>query len=398
MTSSTRRLYWNKPYETHFTAKIVKISSDAVALDQTLFYPAGGGQASDLGTLRPLGTNDQIPVIAVEKDSAELIWHRMSKNDLKQLKIDAEVEGIIAWDRRYQLMRSHTSQHILSAAILQIAGIQTRQAIIETTGIKLILEEKVSNEDLAQALTLSNEIATSSHPVISKILTSKEAKGQLKTMRKQQIPPSEEIRIIEILDHDKMACGGTHVRDTIEIGLLHLLERKPKILTYVIGRQALEKGVQDSLSYLELGNRLNVPTDRIVETVQMRLATLQLLQEQRNEAIKAFLSCKTTEDGAHIGEIIHRSLNLVFSDRKIALRELGKPPAGEVISVLIEKGTLLILSNCKYTAKDLMAEFCKRTGGKGGGSKGQAQCSVQVPNPHRILEAILREYEDFKGI
>ncbi|MFX0113732.1 MAG: alanine--tRNA ligase-related protein [Candidatus Hodarchaeota archaeon] len=393
MTSFARRLYWSKPYKTHFTAKVKGISSDAVALDQTLFYPASGGQASDLGFLRLSGTKAHISVIAVEKDETGVIWHRMSKNDLTQFKIGVEIEGTIDWDRRYQLMRSHTSQHILSAAILQIAGIQTRQAIIETTGIKLVLEEAISDEDLVQALVLSNEIATSAHPIVSKILTSKDAKTQLETLRKQQIPPGEEIRIIEILGHDKMACGGTHVRETTEVGPMYLLERRPQVLTYVVGRQALEKAAQNNLSYLELGNRLNVTTSRIVETIQMRLDTLQLRQEQRNEAIKAFLSCKTAEKGVHIGEIVHQPLNLTFSDRKIALRELGKPHAGEVVSVLIEKGIFLIFSNSKYPAKDLMAEFCKRTGGKGGGSNSQAQCSVQITNPHQVLEEILREYE-----
>ncbi|MHA2272231.1 MAG: alanine--tRNA ligase-related protein [Candidatus Hodarchaeales archaeon] len=393
MSSITHRLYWNKPYDTRFTAKVLNIRADFVALDQTHFYPAGGGQENDLGFLKNIETEHEIPILGVEKDDSEVIWHKVSLDDLKHLKVGSEVEGVIDWDRRYQLMRSHTSQHVLSAAIAQIAGIQTQQAIIDIDETKLVLEEKISDEKLVQALILSNKICTSSRPVSSKILTPNEAKAQLGNLRNSQIPPGEKIRVVEIANHDKMCCGGTHVRDTIEIGPMHLLERKSKVIVYVVGQKSLEQAVDDSLDFLALSNRLNVPTTRVVATVQTRLDTFQLLQEQRNEAIKALLSCKASEEGIEIGEISFRQIDLTFSDRKIALRELGRPQENQIISVLVENGTFLILSNSKYTAKDLIAEFCKRTDSRGGGGAKQAQCSTKIPNPHQILEEILREYE-----
>lgn len=393
MSSITHRLYWNKPYDTRFTAKVLNIRADFVALDQTHFYPAGGGQENDLGFLKNIETEHEVPILGVEKDDNEVIWHKVSPNDLKHLKIGFEVEGVVDWDHRYQLMRSHTSQHVLSAAIVQAAGIQTRQAIIDINETKLVLEEKISDEELIQALILSNKICVSSHPVSSKIITPDEAKAQLGTLRNSQIPPGEKIRVVEIANHDKMCCGGTHVRDTIEIGPMHLLERKLKIIVYVVGQKSLEKAVGDNLDFLDLSSRLNVPPNRVVTTVQARLDAFQLLQEQRNEAIKALLSCKASEEGIGIGEISFRQIDLTFSDRKIALRELGRPQENQIISVLVENGTFLILSNSKYTAKDLVAEFCKRTDSRGGGGAKQAQCSTKIPNPHQILEKILREYE-----
>lgn len=393
MSSITRRLYWNKPYDIQFTAKVLDIQEESIVLDQTHFFPASGGQASDLGFLKNIETGHEVPILGVEKDDREIIWHEVSPNDLKHLKIGFKVEGVVDWDRRYQLMRSHTSQHVLSAAIVQAAGIQTRQAIIDIDETKLVLEEKISDEELVEALILSNKICISSHPVSSRILAPDEAKAQLGTLRNSQIPPGEKIRVVEIADHDKMCCGGTHVRDTIEIGPIHLLERKSKAIVYVVGQKSLEKAVHDNLDFLALSSRLNVPPNRVVATVQARLDTFQLLQEQRNEAIKTLLSCKASEEGTPIGEISFRQIDLTFSDRKIALRELGKPQENQIISVFVENGTFLILSNSKYAAKDLIAEFCKRTDSKGGGGAKQAQCSTKILNPHHILEEILREYE-----
>ena len=389
----TTRLFWKTPYKAQFSAMIVDVGSDCIALDQTLFYPVGGGQASDLGFLNVLDSDSKIMVTGVEKDDNEIIWHKIPENDLQGLSIGEKVVGIIDWDRRYHLMRSHSSQHVLSAVIFSIANIQTRQAMIDMSDVKIILEDAISDKDLIQALISSNEICISSHPVLSKIITSNEAKTQLSSMRRQQIPPGEEIRVVEIPNYDKMCCSGTHTRDTIEIGTIHLTDRKPKILTYVVGRQSLERMVHTNLDVLYLARILNVRPQKIVETTKARLTIQQLLQEQRNEAISAYLSYRVGEEGLRIGEITHRKIDLRFSDRKIALRELGTPEANQVVSVLIENGIFLILSNSKYAAKDLMTEFCQRTGSKGGGSARQAQCSVQVPRPHSVLEEILREYE-----
>ncbi|MFQ5979651.1 MAG: alanyl-tRNA editing protein [Candidatus Heimdallarchaeota archaeon] len=393
MPSITHRLYWKQPYETKFAASVVNIESEAVVLDQTLFYPAGGGQASDLGFLNIHDEKEKIPVIGVEKDSNEVIWHKVSGNDVKRFRISDKVEGVIDWNRRYQLMRSHTSQHVLSAAILQIAGIQTRQAMIDFDGTKLVLEGKISEKDLIQALILSNEICTSSHPILSNILSPTEAKAQSLTLRNHQIPESKEIRIIEIENHDKMACGGTHVQDTLEIGPIFLLDRKPKIMTYAVGRESLQALTQGNLDLLAIARKLNVSPQKAVETVRNRLESHQRLQDQRNEAINAYLFCQSSFDGVRIGEIFHKKIDLAFSDRKTALQELGKPKDSQIISVIVENGVFLIFSNSKYAANELMAEFCSQTGSRGGGSAKQAQCLAEVADPHHVLVKILEELE-----
>lgn len=395
MPSLTHRLYWKQPYETQFVASVVNIGSEAVALDQTLFYPAGGGQSSDLGFLIIHNEKTKIPVVGVEKDANAVIWHKVSKGDVKRFRISDEVDGVIDWNRRYQLMRSHTSQHVFSAAILQIAGIHTRQAIIDFDGTKLVLEGKISDKDLNKALILSNEICTSSHPILSNIISPTEAKAQSMTLRNHQIPDSKEIRIIKIENHDKMACGGTHVQDTLEIGPIFLLDRKPKILAYAIGHRSLETLTQGNLDLLAIASKLNVPLQKVLETVHNSLASLQRLQDQRNEAIKAYLTCQSDIDGVQLGGIFHKKVDLAFSDRKTALQELGKPKDSQIISVIVENEVFLIFSNSKYAANDLMSEFCSQTGSRGGGSARQAQCLAKVANPHHILLKIL---EDLEGI
>lgn len=109
----TKKLYWEQPYAKEFSAVVVSIEGGNVVLDQTLFYPRGGGVACDTGTL-----ND-IPVTETSK-KADLIVHTLSSPP--NFTVGSTVQGKINWDRRYRLMRMHTSGHLLSAIFFSKAN------------------------------------------------------------------------------------------------------------------------------------------------------------------------------------------------------------------------------------------------------------------------------------
>src|SRR5690554_3606579 len=106
---NTRILFDEDAYQSTFKARVLAISELGIALDQTLFYPAGGGQPGDQGhLLLPNGT--MLPVLGTQRDpqSWPIVWHSLNKSDYTKIQIYMDVQGYLDWELRYQHMRMHT--------------------------------------------------------------------------------------------------------------------------------------------------------------------------------------------------------------------------------------------------------------------------------------------------
>src|SRR5208283_1147321 len=109
----TRKLYWEQPYGKEFSAKVVGIEEDKVILDQTLFYPRGGGVACDTGTINDL-------LVTETAKNADTITHKL--NSPPSFAAGDAIQGRIDWNRRYSLMRMHTAGHLLSSIFFSKAN------------------------------------------------------------------------------------------------------------------------------------------------------------------------------------------------------------------------------------------------------------------------------------
>lgn len=233
----SERLYYTDAYTTRFQATIQERTSYqkqlAVVLDRTYFYPTSGGQPFDEG--RIAGT----PVInVVVRESDEAILHIMAGEIWSGDDVTAEIN----WARRFDHMQQHTGQHVLSQAFLR-----TTQA--ETVGFHLSQEystidihrNDLTSAQVEQAETLANQIIWENRRVHVHFVTFAEA--QRLPLRK--IPPvnNHKLRLIEIDDFDLTACGGTHVTQTGEVGMIKItkLERQNQQLrvTFQCGQRAL---------------------------------------------------------------------------------------------------------------------------------------------------------------
>ncbi len=144
----TELLYWDDSYAKEFEATILAVTDKGIVLDKTLFYPFGGGQVSDSGYIIPkINQNVKIKVSTVENEDGKII-HFIKKNDLQKLKPGEKILGKINWERRYEIMKGHTSQHILSATILEKTGTKTLKAILDESEVSIYLNEKITVEDL----------------------------------------------------------------------------------------------------------------------------------------------------------------------------------------------------------------------------------------------------------
>lgn len=208
----TRPLYWEDMYAREFDGTVVRVEGNRVVLDQTAFYPRGGGLVSDVGVLG--GSR----VTEVVKEDGE-VYHIVDRPEL--LGVGQRVHGTIDWERRYSVMRMHTTAHILCAIVNRVTGalITGNQISPGESRIDFNLEN-FDREKIADYVQAANEAAARGLEVKTYFMKRVEAlkvPGLVKLAN--ALPPAVDIlRIVQIGDVDTQADGGVHVANTREIG------------------------------------------------------------------------------------------------------------------------------------------------------------------------------------
>lgn len=218
-------LYLRDAYLTRFSARVAGLRDDAIALDRTVLYPTGGGQACDTGVLAGLTVTD------VRKEGAD-VWHTVVGGPLPAE--GAEVQGEVDWDRRHQLMRTHTALHVLCGVIWNEWQVPVTGGNMEPLSARMDFEFDPLPEGFGPRIEeLVNAALAADHPIEVSFLprdTAVQDEDLIRT-KVSLIPTSvSEIRVVDIVGLDKQADGGTHVRSTAEVGRLRVtkLENKGK--------------------------------------------------------------------------------------------------------------------------------------------------------------------------
>jgi Ser-tRNA(Ala) deacylase AlaX len=217
----TRKLYWDEPYAREFTAKVVASDGQRVQLDQTLFYPRGGGVSCDTGRL-----ND-VRVLETEK-SGDQILHVLAS---PAFKLDETVRGILDWDRRHRLMRMHTAGHLLSAMFFTKANCLITGNQIDADRSRMDFNmESFDRTQIESFVEEANRLIRNDAPVKTYFLPRDEALRMPELVKlAEAAPPAEDrLRIVEIEGIDKQADGGLHVARLTEIGRIQLLKLENK--------------------------------------------------------------------------------------------------------------------------------------------------------------------------
>lgn len=226
----TKLLYQTESYIKQFDALVsaVDVENRAVLLDQSAFYPGGGGQPYDIGTLKMDGALWQVERA---RKSAEELWHYLA-GDSPLPKVGTALTGEIDWNRRYQLMRTHTAMHILCGVVFRDFGAQVTGGDMEPLKGRMDFEfENMTKELVAVIEEAVNREVAAAREVRVKILPREEAFQIPDLIRtKINLLPAgiAEIRTIELVGLDLQADGGTHVRNTIEVGEMRIVDYKSK--------------------------------------------------------------------------------------------------------------------------------------------------------------------------
>lgn len=222
----TDLLYLRDAYLTEFDAVVTDSRPGAAALDRTAFYPTGGGQANDTGTLAGH------TVVDVRKEG-DLVWHTFA-DDAAVLEVGASVHGEVDWPRRHGLMRTHTALHVLCGVIWNEWRVPVTGGNMEPLSARMDFEFDPLPEGFGPRVeALVNAELADDRPIEVSFLPRSTAVMDEDLIRTKvsMIPESvSEIRVVDIVGLDKQADGGTHVRTTGEVGRIRVtkLENKGK--------------------------------------------------------------------------------------------------------------------------------------------------------------------------
>ncbi len=226
----TELLYQKDSYIQEFQGLITRIDSEnnAMILDQTAFYPGGGGQPADSGLLTH-GESDY-RIKRARKVGSDIL--HIIDSELPLPEIGLAVRGKLDWDRRYQLMRTHTAMHILCGVIFRDYSASVTGGAMEPLSGRMDFEFETMHKDLVQAIeTAINQEVDNARPVRVDILPRAEA-FQIPDLIRTKInllPEGiQEVRVVEIEGLDLQADGGTHVRNTSEVGRIEIVNYKSK--------------------------------------------------------------------------------------------------------------------------------------------------------------------------
>ena len=226
----TELLYQTDAYMREFAAQVIAVEDGALVLDRTAFYPGGGGQPADKGALRWNGRDYALNKV---KKVGEQVRHWVQLDAGQDLPLaGTTITGALDWDHRFQLMRTHTALHILCGVIWRDYGAQVTGGNMQPLKARMDFELEHMSADFASKVEskINAEVAAARDVSVS-ILPREEA-FQIPDLIRTKInllPPAiTSVRVVEIAGLDLQADGGTHVANTQEVGVIHVVKHESK--------------------------------------------------------------------------------------------------------------------------------------------------------------------------
>jgi alanyl-tRNA synthetase len=393
-TSPTEVLYYLDPYTLSFRAHVLWSHGPWVVLDRTYFYPTGGGQITDTGTLSDL------PVTEVVRHGP-WVFHRLEK--VHSFRPDEEVHGRVDAPRRRQLMAHHTATHILNGALRAVLGPHVWQAGaykgLDVARIDVTHYRPLVPGELREVERLANRIVAENRPVHSFFEPRSEAERRFGfTLYQGGAVPGKELRIVEIEGFDVEACGGTHCTHTSEVGAIQVLgtdriQDGVVRLTYAAGDRAVIVREERDAALHEAAQKLGVPPEKVPAAVERLLAQVEETrrtgrqEEKRDVGRLAEELAANPESTRSVGRVtltVARSLPLGRSQLQELSRRLTRPP-DRVALLAAEsegRGILFVGSSSAQVPADLVLEAMRPVfEGKGGGNSSAATAQGEPGEP-----------------
>ena len=373
----TERLYYSDSHLIEFEARVVDVTErvsgwTAVVLDRTAFYPTGGGQPSDTGTLN--GSR----VVECIDDGDNGVLHVVQGVAPAR---NAIVRGRVDWARRLDHIQQHTGQHILSQALITLFNAPTKSFRVMEASCEIDIElNNPTTEIIERAVELANNVIWEDRAIA--ILNVTPAQAAELPLRKESVREGE-LRLIEIESFDLTPCGGTHAYRTGEVGMIAVRSwERAKGLTrieFVAGARALadyrkaNKTARDVAALFSTG-RDDAPqlAAQLVEENKELHRRVRVLEEIA-AGVEAEKLLATARDGVVIGVFDGRDAE---SLKKLAHALIAHPGTIALLGSRDKDTARLVFARSADAAGDmsaLMRDACAMLDGRGGGKPEIAQ-------------------------
>ncbi|WP_331235476.1 alanine--tRNA ligase [Natronorarus salvus] len=381
---STEKLYYDDQERGEFEAVVLDVleTDDGydVVLDQTHFYPEGGGQPADTGTLSSEETT--VEVLDVQERDGVIV-HRTDEDPGK----GEFVTGRIDTERRAALARHHTATHVVGFAARQVLGEHVRQAGaqkgVESARLDVRHYERVSREQVREIERLANDLVIANLPVTQEWPHRNEAEATHGfDLYQGGIPPGERIRLIHV-GEDVQACGGTHVSRTGEIGAIKLLSTERiqdgvERLTFAAGPAAIQATQETEDALYDAAGVLDVSPGEVPATAE-RFFEEWKARGKEIDSLKAELAELRTGEGETVdvggttaviqrldggADELRATANAIAEEGNVAVLGSGVDGAQFVVAAPDGAG---------INAGEVVGELASRVGGGGGGPPDFAQ-------------------------
>ena len=384
----TEKLYYDEPERTDFEAVVLDVLEREdgydVVLDQTMFYPEGGGQPADTGTL---STDDVTAEVSHAREVDGVVLHRTDESPGK----GEFVRGAIDGGRRRRLMAHHTATHIVGYAARQVLGDHVRQAGAQkgtdSSRFDIRHYERISREEVKRIERVANDVVTDNVAVTQEWPDRQDAEDEHGfDLYQGGIPPGEKLRLVHVAD-DVQACAGTHVLRTGDIGTIKILSTERvqdgvERLVFAAGDAAIEATQRTEDALYSAAETFDVSPQEVPDTAT-RFFEEWKARGKRIEDLKEQLAEVRAQGGGDAGEEVDLGGATAIVQRVDADMDELRATA----NALVEEGSVAVLGSgldgatfvvavpdgVDINAGAVVGELADRVGGGGGGPPDFAQ-------------------------
>lgn len=370
----TRRLYYDDSYLRGFRAEAVSVEGRRLYLDATAFYPSSGGQPFDRGTINGVAVAD-----VVEEGDGRVA--HVVEGDVAA----GAVECAIDWGRRFDHMQQHTGQHILSAVFVERFGMPTLSFHMgaEVSTIELGTQA-LTAEQIVEAERRANEVIHEGRAVTVSYHDAGDDLGLRKASER-----TGTLRVVSIAELDRSACGGTHVRNTAEVGAV-LLRKLDKVrgnvrVEFVCGGRAVRRARADYDTLSRAARVFSSPVDEVDGLVVAQAQRLMVAEKEwkrlnaeaaQREGRERFAAAGRNERGWAVE--VRRTSGAMGEEHRLRACAFAEMGAGVWVELFAGPGAVLIAASAAtgLNAGAVLKPLLAAAGGRGGGSAALAQGSV----------------------
>ncbi len=379
----TEELFRQDGYVSEFEAEVVEVKGDWVKLDGTAFYPGGGGQVCDTGIIGGLRVTET-------KYEGKDIVHKVPGNGFKT---GERFWCSVDWDRRYDLMKGHTAEHILFNSLhRQDPDLEIVKIYISPESKYVVIDRDMEIPKIAEAIRFANKVVSDNLPVTKSVMSKDDPEISTVRIKLERIE-GDEVTVVDIGDVDRAACSGVHVMETSEIGSI-FVSRKVSAgkdgfaVHFEIGDKGKTEAMDLAYTCMQVIEDLGSKPEDIVKTVSNMKHELEESRRQLKAAVAA--SLRTLEPETVNGTPVYAAI-LPTSDKTPAADACEKRKSeggvcafvckGQTLTVMIASGNGAV--DCKKILADTMLQF----GGRGGGKPDFAQGGIpETDKANAVLE------------